>query len=687
MVIIRLSGGLGNQMFQYAFGLRLRSLGREVYFDDVSGYEHQEETGVRRPVQLGDVFGINYPRADGRELRRLRDARMDLPSRLRRKLLGRRSRERRDEDFIYDPSLLAMDEVYFSGCFQCAEYFLPIEEEVRRAFSFPGTAPGMTAALRGKGEALREQNAVAVHFRFGDYLDKPGTYGGITTRAYYEKAFSLMAESADVSGATQFYIFTNDRVRAEDALRQMRLPENASFTVCADRDETHGYLDLFLMQCCRRHIIANSSFSWWGAWLAASDCVVAPALWIHCPDGTDAARTGLFTDNMIRVNADGQIVRCPLTLWRECAPEEPLISVIVAAYNIERYLPRALDSLRRQTWRRLDVIVVDDGSTDGTPEIADRYARMDGRFRALHKANGGLSDARNAGLALAEGAYIGYLDGDDWCEPEMYEAMVRACLLTGAEVSTVQYRQVREDAIRDASRDAAQEAPQGPSCGQTRDIDRILSESVLLDRQAALRRYLEPGRQTIFNSVWSKLFRRDIAEGICFQTGRNSEDIVYTGRTLCRVSRCAVLQEPLYNYLLDRSGSIMNRGLGERRLRDEMPNWKEQIACFRENGLPDIADRAAYMYYRRLLAYDLEFRREKGLLDYALRLEETARREEQEIRRIYAASYVRRGDRRRMALFLRSPGRYALWAGVYEKTIVPLKNLLAGVVRREPRCL
>ena len=95
MVIIRLSGGLGNQMFQYAFGLRLRSLGREVYFDDVSGYEHQEETGVRRPVQLGDVFSIDYPRADGRELRRLRDARMDLPSRLRRKLLGRSLEGRR----------------------------------------------------------------------------------------------------------------------------------------------------------------------------------------------------------------------------------------------------------------------------------------------------------------------------------------------------------------------------------------------------------------------------------------------------------------------------------------------------------------------------------------------------------------------------------------------------------------
>ncbi|WP_242622588.1 glycosyltransferase [Lachnoclostridium sp. Marseille-P6806] len=663
MVIIRLSGGLGNQMFQYAFGRKLRTLGREVFFDDVSGYERQEETGVCRPVQLG-LFGIDYPRARKEDITRLRDASLRLPARIRRKIFGRRSRERSDRDFIFAPELLSLDEVYFSGCFQSPRYFEDIEQEIRECFAFPEGMPGLDEALRRRGEQLRAENSVAVHLRFGDYLDKAETYGGITTRAYYEAALRIAAAEPSSGGAVHFYIFTNEAPLAEREFSQMELPENAGFTVLSGSDEEHGYLDLYLMSCCRRHIIANSSFSWWGAFLASSEQVIAPSLWIHMPDGSDAARTDIFTEDMLRINRDGQRAAGP-------GAAEPLVSVIVAAYNIERYLPRALDSLLWQTWRRLDILVVDDGSTDGTPGIADAYAARDPRIRVIHKANGGLSDARNAALPEARGDYIGYLDGDDWCEPEMYEAMVRACLLTGAEISAVQYRQVQETQAESILRSPA----------RPRDIDHILSGSVLLNRCGALENYLGPGEPILFNSVWSKLFRRDIADGILFQTGKNSEDIVYTGRTFCRITVCAVLREPLYDYLSDRQGSIMNRKLGERRLRDEIPNWCGQIACFRENGLPDIADRALYMLCRRLLAYDLEFRRTPGMKAYARELEALAESNRDEIRRIYGADYVRRGDRFRMALFLRSPGCYARAAALYERLAVPLKSGARRLIR------
>ena len=106
----------------------------------------------------------------------------------------------------------------------------------------------------------------------------------------------------------------------------------------------------------------------------------------------------------------------------------PLVSVIVAIYNIEPYIRRCVDSVLAQDYQQLEIILVDDGSTDQCPAICDAYAQKDTRIKVIHKQNGGLSDARNAGLNVATGEYIGYVDGDDWIEPGMYGSMVRSCV-------------------------------------------------------------------------------------------------------------------------------------------------------------------------------------------------------------------------------------------------------------------
>ena len=98
--------------------------------------------------------------------------------------------------------------------------------------------------------------------------------------------------------------------------------------------------------------------------------------------------------------------------------EEPKVSVIVPIYNVEAYLPRCLDSLRRQTLSHIEIILIDDGSSDGCGEIAARYAREDGRFRVIHQANAGLSAARNRGIELASAPYLMFVDSDDWVEPD-----------------------------------------------------------------------------------------------------------------------------------------------------------------------------------------------------------------------------------------------------------------------------
>ena len=104
--------------------------------------------------------------------------------------------------------------------------------------------------------------------------------------------------------------------------------------------------------------------------------------------------------------------------------QNPLISVIVPVYNVAAWLPRCVDSVLTQTYQNLEILLIDDGSTDASGEICDAYAEKDPRIRVIHKKNGGLSSARNAGLDVSNGQYIGFVDSDDWIEPEMYEKML-----------------------------------------------------------------------------------------------------------------------------------------------------------------------------------------------------------------------------------------------------------------------
>lgn len=104
---------------------------------------------------------------------------------------------------------------------------------------------------------------------------------------------------------------------------------------------------------------------------------------------------------------------------------QPLISVIVPVYNIIPYLPRCVESLQKQTYPELEILLIDDGSTDDTPALCDRLAENDPRIRVFHKENGGPSSARNFGLTQAAGAYVGFVDSDDYVDADMYERLYR----------------------------------------------------------------------------------------------------------------------------------------------------------------------------------------------------------------------------------------------------------------------
>ena len=122
------------------------------------------------------------------------------------------------------------------------------------------------------------------------------------------------------------------------------------------------------------------------------------------------------------------------TLWNR------KITVIVPVYNVEKYLPECLDSLAGQTYKNLQVLVVNDGSTDSSPQIIEDYVRrFPDRFAQLNKPNGGLSDARNFAIGKAEGEWIAFLDSDDWADPEYYAKMAEV-MVRGADVVVQRYR-------------------------------------------------------------------------------------------------------------------------------------------------------------------------------------------------------------------------------------------------------
>lgn len=300
MNIIRMTGGMGNQMFLYALYLKLRSMGREVKIDDITEYDRPDV----RPIMLW-AFDIAYPRASREEINEITDGFLKFSHRVRRKLFGRKSMEYCERDCNFDEQALIREPAYLTGYFQTEKYFKDIEEEVRRAFTFSDRIwEDLTEeSSRRINEYLDKiQNSVsaAVHIRRGDYLEKDEIYGGICTGEYYGKAIALLRER---NPETIFFLFSNEPEWVKNWIRG-NYGQDGHFVAVEGSGEETGYLDMFLMSKCRHYVIANSSFSWWGAWLGAGEDkrIIAPAEWSKKQRYRD-----IYTENMIKITAKGDL--------------------------------------------------------------------------------------------------------------------------------------------------------------------------------------------------------------------------------------------------------------------------------------------------------------------------------------------------------------------------------------------
>ena len=222
--------------------------------------------------------------------------------------------------------------------------------------------------------------------------------------------------------------------------------------------------------------------------------------------------------------------------------QDPILSLIVPIYNVEKYLAVCLKSIQNQTLNGFECILVDDGSTDSSGLICDAVVQADSRFRVIHKQNGGLSDARNAGLREARGRYIGFIDGDDWIEPEMFRAMIG---LAEKKCLDIVCSDVR--IVNDKTRQSEPRKELCAFCGEE-EVVSWKTEHCLLS-----------GLNNI--SVCNKLFRADFLKktGIIFPVGVRYEDIIFWSNVFFQAERISCIPRPFYNYRVSRDGSIVQK--------------------------------------------------------------------------------------------------------------------------------
>ena len=226
-----------------------------------------------------------------------------------------------------------------------------------------------------------------------------------------------------------------------------------------------------------------------------------------------------------------------------------MISIIVPAYKVEKFLPKCIESLINQTYRDLEIILVNDGSPDNCGRICDEYAQQDSRIQVIHQPNMGVSAARNAGLYKAHGEYVGFCDPDDFCAADMYEYMLKAMENHHADMVACGYDYFNEEYQRDESR--AYE----------------VREDELMSREEIYRK-LADMPPTIRHGVVTKLFRKSVMGNLQFNTKlKSAEDGNFLLDYLQHVSSAVFVHHPLYCNLV-RQGSATHGGLNVQSLKD-----------------------------------------------------------------------------------------------------------------------
>lgn len=242
------------------------------------------------------------------------------------------------------------------------------------------------------------------------------------------------------------------------------------------------------------------------------------------------------------------------------------ISVIVPVYNVKLYLHKCVDSILDQTYQNIEVLLIDDGSTDGSSDICDAYTEKDSRIKVVHKKNGGLSSARNTGLDMATGEYILFVDSDDYINIEMIQRLYDALVKTGADMSVCNIRRIGVDGVTTFPY-----------------LEKIVRDEEL-DEALYWRKVYEPNA-ICYVVAWNKLYRKHIWEKNRYPVGKINEDEYVLHQILQNCRKITGISYVGYNYV-SRKGSIMSDTKKKVNF-DVLDAWMERIAYFEEKGKKD----------------------------------------------------------------------------------------------------
>ncbi len=255
-----------------------------------------------------------------------------------------------------------------------------------------------------------------------------------------------------------------------------------------------------------------------------------------------------------------------------------LITVVIPAYKVEKFLPKCLDSVLNQTYKKLEIILVEDGSPDNCGKICDDYAKKDKRIKVIHKENGGLSDARNKGIDQATGKYITFIDSDDYIDDDYVECLYKAIKEDNTKMSICSHRVVYDTG---------------------RIIEKETKERSVLDSKTVLARILYD--DGIDLSAWAKLYDIGLFNNVRYPKGRIYEDSATTYKLIDLCDKVSINSLGKYNYII-RSDSISNNKFNTKKM-DLITSTKE-MTDYISKKYPDLQEacdrRLMYAYLSTL---------------------------------------------------------------------------------------
>lgn len=257
------------------------------------------------------------------------------------------------------------------------------------------------------------------------------------------------------------------------------------------------------------------------------------------------------------------------------------ISLIIPIYNVEAYIEKCINSVLNQTYKNLDIILVDDGSTDSSPSICNAFEKKDSRVRVIHKKNGGLSDARNTGLEAARGDYVLFIDGDDFIHPNMVELLWREMEHQEADIAVCSFLPVSES--------------------QSVEFELPAYVPKLYTNMESLQCLFEESARVLMTVAWNKLYRKSLFDKIRYPFQKLHEDEFTTYKLLHLSKRTVLIELPLY-YYVQRESSIMGTGFRLKSL-DKLDALLERMLYFKENELSGLYTPAFYDYLNDII-YD-----------------------------------------------------------------------------------